>query len=65
MIPGTTEPSRTTEALQDEVELATRLEGIDEVDDEGVLDGLQDVPLRSGVRRVLGVAGDLGLGGRR
>lgn len=56
-------PTLTTEALQDEVELAPCLEGVDEVNDEGVLDSLQDVPLSSGVSRVLGVAGDLGLGG--
>lgn len=53
---------RTAEALQDEVELAARLEGVDEVNDEGVLDGLQDVPLSPRVRRVLGIAGDLSLG---
>lgn len=32
--------SHTTEAFQDEVEFATSLEGIDEVHNEGVLDGL-------------------------
>lgn len=62
---NTRPPPITAEALQDEVELAARLEGVDEVNDEGMLDGLQDVPLGPRVRRVLGVAGDLGLGGRR
>ena len=33
------------EVLEDKVELARRLEGVDEVDDEGVLHLLQDVPL--------------------
>ena len=33
------------EVLEDKVELSRRLEGVDEVDDEGVLHLLQNVPL--------------------
>ena len=33
------------EVLEDKVELSRRLEGVDEVDDEGVLHLLKDVPL--------------------
>lgn len=46
----------TTQVLQDEIELPSRLEGIDEIHDEGMLHLLQDVPLCLGVGRVLGVA---------
>ena len=41
------------QVLEDEVELALRLEGIHQVDDERVLHRLQDVPLGLGVGRVL------------
>lgn len=53
--------SHTTETFQDEVELATCLEGIDEVDNEGMLDGLQDIPLSLCVGCILGITGNLGL----
>lgn len=48
----------TAQVLQDEIELPSRLEGIDEINDEGMLHLLQDVPLCLGVGRVLGVADD-------
>lgn len=46
----------TTQVLQDEVQLSSRLEGVDEINNEGMLHLLQDVPLCLGVGRVLGVA---------
>lgn len=46
----------TTQVLQDEIQLSSRLEGIDEINNEGMLHFLQDVPLRFGMGRVLGVA---------
>lgn len=45
-----------TKILEDEVELATSLESIDEVHDERVFDCLQDIPLCLGMRSVLLVA---------
>ena len=48
------------EILKNEVELALGLESVDEVDDEGVLHLLQDVPLGLGVSGVLLVADDGG-----
>lgn len=53
----------TTQVLQDEVELPPRLEGVDQVHDEGMLHLLQDAPLGLRVRRVLGVADNHGLAG--
>lgn len=50
-----------TEVLQDEVELASCLEGVDQVDDEGVLDRLQYVPLSFGVGGVFLISDDGGL----
>lgn len=52
---------RTTETFQDEVQLATCLEGIDEVYNEGMLDGFQDISLSLCVGCILGVTGNLGL----
>ena len=46
----------TAQVLQDEIQLPSRLEGVDEIDDERMLHLLQDVPLCLGVGRVLGVA---------
>lgn len=46
----------TTQVLQDEIQLSSRLEGVDEINDEGMLHFLQDVPLRFGMGCVLGVA---------
>lgn len=54
-------PSPTTEALEDEVEFAARLEGIGQLDDEGMPHRLQNVPLRPGVCCVFGVAHNFGL----
>lgn len=51
----------TAEVLQDEIELPSGLEGIDQVHNEGMLHLLQDAPLRLRVRRVLGVADNHGL----
>ena len=48
----------TAQVLQDQVELAPCLEGVDQVHDEGVLHLLQDVPLGLGVGRVFSVAYD-------
>lgn len=53
----------TTQVLQDEIELPPRLEGVDQVHDEGMLHLLQDAPLGLRVRRVLGVADNHGLAG--
>ena len=46
----------TAEVLQDEVQLAPRLEGVDEIHDERMLHFLQNVPLCLGVGRVLSIA---------
>lgn len=51
----------TTEALQDEVELAACLESIGQFHNEGVLHRLQNVPLSPCVCCVLGIAHDFGL----
>lgn len=56
-----TGPTPTTEALEDEVEFAARLEGVGQLDDEGMPHRLQNVPLRPGMRCVFGVAHDFGL----
>jgi len=46
----------TAQVLQDEIQLPSGLEGVDEINYEGVLHLLQDVPLCLGMGRVLGVA---------
>lgn len=51
----------TAETLQDEVELSSGLEGIEQVHDEGVSHCLQDLPLCSGVGCVFGVTDNFGL----
>lgn len=48
----------TAQVLQDEIEFPSRLKGIDEIHNEGMLHLLQDVPLCLGVGCVLGVADD-------
>lgn len=54
--------SLTTEILQDKVQLPPCLEGVDEVHNKRMLYFLQDVPLSFGVRCVLGVTHNHGLG---
>lgn len=46
----------TTQVLQDEIQLPSCLEGVDEINNEGMLHFFQDVPLCLGVGRVLGIA---------
>lgn len=48
----------TTEVLQDEVQLPSRLEGVDEIDNKGMLHFLQNVPLCLGVSCVFSIAYD-------
>lgn len=46
----------TTQVLQNEIQLPSSLEGVDEINNEGMLHFLQDVPLCLGMGSVLGVA---------
>lgn len=55
-------PLLTAQTLQNKVELAASLKGIEQVHDKRVPDGLQDLALGSGVSCVLRIAHDLGLG---